>query len=129
MGGGCEQQLGVGGFKIEAHEASRKVILNADLLKAVVPSEPCCRQQPARVRQPCPPRIPVQLTFALLRSWHLPYSSREDWASNGKGFSRVGPETLLASDVPCYPRHATSLSLGSVLDTSKSGEFGGLPQF
>lgn len=41
--GGCEHQLGVGGFKIEMHEASKKVILHSDLLEAVVLGELCCR--------------------------------------------------------------------------------------
>lgn len=121
MGGGCEQQLGVGGFKIEAHEVSRKVILNVDLLEAVVPSEPCCRQQAARVRQPCPPRIPVQ---------HLRIAPQLASAQHpaplgkiGHLVARVPPESGLRP-----PGQATSLSLGSVLDTSKSGEFGGLSQ-
>lgn len=70
--GGCEQQLGVGGFKTEMLEASEEVILHSGLLEAVVPGEPRCRQQPAQVRRPGPPGTPVQPTFTLLCSWYLP---------------------------------------------------------
>lgn len=57
---------------MEMHEASTKAVLNSGLLEAVVLGEPRYRQQLAQDRQPGPPGIPFQLTFALLCSWRLP---------------------------------------------------------